>query len=956
MTVETSAPGFLRSLLRDSRLSTLATSTFPAWLWSPDGRRLLWANPVGAAMFGAPSSTAVIGRNFDADEPAAAAIARIAPTLVKGASPRLERLHGLGAGIGRALTCACSLIGLSGHSSAILVAAAEPAGPDLPLAERIRRLLAGSEGPIAGFAGDGRVLHAHGAEEYLRDASSLADLGLEALATEALASGSAVASVNGTRISIERIGAPTETVLIASFAPSDAIAGTGHGPSATKLIADTQAETLVATRATSPLGTASSRGRPLRFIWQIDDQGRFTLGSDEFIALTGPHTAAAIGRTWPELEAELHLDPEGKVAGAIATRDTWSGLMVSWPVDDSPVRLAVELSGLPEFDRDRTFRGYRGFGVCREEAHVLVLAEDRKTRPCDNGMPAEASAAGIAPEPAPGARGLPSLPGPSAETRTPALSPIERDAFRELSRKLAQRLTSAGIESYDEDPAGLVSEGWPAVGGPQAGSRSRARADWGKLLLDRLPVGVLVYRLDRLLHANPALLRWSGYDNLDELVEAGGLERLLIAPAADVAGDKCLTLKVDDGTEVRSTAGELIDIEWEGGAAHAFVTTMTKHTEQVGLEPLQAALTELKSTLDAVTDGVIAIDREGLILSANRSAEALFGYPHLAGRAFTDLFAAESAEAAENCLDALVRDGVAGPVNGGREIIGRGRQGDLIPLLVTVGRIGEYADRFCAVFRDITQWKRMQEEFKEARHHVELASSAKSDLLAKISHEVRTPLNSIIGFSEVMMEERFGPIGNERYREYLKDIHASGDQLMSLVNDLLDLAKIEAGELELAFSNVALDDLTRQCVAIMRTQASRRRVIIRTSLWSSPPRVVADAQSLRKIVLGLLSNAIRFTEAGGQVILSTAHTESGEVVMHVRNTGVGMRGGDIVTAFEPFGQLAISARRDVAGGGLSLRLTKALTEANHASFKLTSVSKEGTLVEIAFPASRVLAG
>ena len=655
MTVETSAPGFLRSLLRDSRLSTLATSTFPAWLWSQDGRRLLWANPVGAAMFGAPSSAAVIDRNFDADEPAAAAIARIAPTLVKGASPRLERLHGFGGGIERALTCACSLIALSGHSSAILVAAAEPAGPDLPLAERIRRLLAGSEGPIAGFTGDGRVLHAHGAEEYLRDASSLADLGLEALATEALASGSAVASVNGTRISIERIGAPAETVLIVSFAPSDAAAVTGHGPSATKLIADAQSETLVATRATSPLGTASSRGHPLRFVWQIDDQGRFTLGSDEFIALTGPRTAAAIGRTWPELEADLHLDPEGKVADAIATRDTWSGLMVSWPVDDSPVRLAVELSGLPVFDRDRIFRGYRGFGVCREDAHVLALAEDRKTRPCGNGMPAEASAAGILPEPAPGAGGLPSLPDPTAESRAPALSQIERNAFRELSRKLAQRLTSAGIESRDEDPAGWASEAGPAVGGPLAGS------------------------------------------------------------------------------------------------------TMAERTEQARLERLQAELTGLRSTLDAVSDGVVAFDRGGLILSANRSAQALFGYPHLPGRAFTDLFAAESAEAAEHCLDALVRDGIAGPVNGGRELIGRGRQGDLIPLLVTIGRIGEDVDRFCAVFRDIARWKKMQDELKEARHHVELASASKSDLLAKISHEVRTPLNSIIGFSEVMMEERLVP-------------------------------------------------------------------------------------------------------------------------------------------------------------------------------------------------------
>ena len=125
------------------------------------------------------------------------------------------------------------------------------------------------------------------------------------------------------------------------------------------------------------------------------------------------------------------------------------------------------------------------------------------------------------------------------------------------------------------------------------------------------------------------------------------------------------------------------------------------------------------------------------------------------------------------------------------------------------------------MFRDITPWKRAEEELIAARREAERASSAKSDFLAKISHEIRTPLNAIIGFSEVMMEERFGPIGNERYRQYLKDIHASGGHLISLINDLLDLSKIEAGKLELAFASVSLNDLTQQCVAIMQPQANR---------------------------------------------------------------------------------------------------------------------------------------
>ena len=144
------------------------------------------------------------------------------------------------------------------------------------------------------------------------------------------------------------------------------------------------------------------------------------------------------------------------------------------------------------------------------------------------------------------------------------------------------------------------------------------------------------------------------------------------------------------------------------------------------------------------------------------------------------------------------------------------------------------------MLRDITHWKNVEEELVAARRAAEAANAQKSDFLAKISHEIRTPLNAIIGFSEVMMEERFGPIGSERYRSYLRDIHLSGEHLMSLINDLLDLSKIEAGKLDLNFEAVSLNDVIRECVALMQPQANRERIIIRTSLSSGVPSVVAD--------------------------------------------------------------------------------------------------------------------
>ena len=206
-----------------------------------------------------------------------------------------------------------------------------------------------------------------------------------------------------------------------------------------------------------------------------------------------------------------------------------------------------------------------------------------------------------------------------------------------------------------------------------------------------------------------------------------------------------------------------------------------------------------------------------------------------------------------------------------------------------------------------------------------------------------------------MIEERFGPIGNERYREYLKDIRASGAHAVSLLNDLLDLSKIEAGELELTFVGVHLNDMVQSCVTLMQPQANREQIIVRTSLLPSLRPVVADARSVRQIVLNLLSNSIRFTGSGGQVIISTALSDDGRVVLRVRDTGIGMNDADLMAALEPFRQFPTSSRWGSSGSGLGLPLTRALAEANHATFAISSKVNEGTLVEIAFPATRVLA-
>jgi signal transduction histidine kinase len=243
-------------------------------------------------------------------------------------------------------------------------------------------------------------------------------------------------------------------------------------------------------------------------------------------------------------------------------------------------------------------------------------------------------------------------------------------------------------------------------------------------------------------------------------------------------------------------------------------------------------------------------------------------------------------------------------------------------------------------------------ELRNAKRETQRAAAAKAEFLGKVSHEIRTPLNSITGFAEVIMSERFGPIGNDRYSEYLKDIHSAGTHLVSLINDMLDLSKIETGQLDLTFANVSLNDVTQQCVGIMQPQANRARIIIRTSITPGLPQIVVDERSLRQILINLLANSIKFTGPGGQVIVSTAVSDSGEVVLRVRDTGVGMTEKDIEAALEPYRQSATSGSWGSGGTGLGLSLTKALAEANRANFSIKSAPNDGTLVEIGFPRGR----
>ncbi|MBZ9674461.1 PAS domain S-box protein [Mesorhizobium sp. ES1-1] len=491
-------------------------------------------------------------------------------------------------------------------------------------------------------------------------------------------------------------------------------------------------------------------------------------------------------------------------------------------------------------------------------------------------------------------------------------------------------------------------------------------------LLAKLPVPLLIHSGDQLHYANDEFLSLTGYATLQSLGDAGGLGALFADPYADDGAsdgsDRALRLKTRDGQEFPIEA-ILRSVPWRDGKALMLVVRRSGEDEapaalhavgeeqtQPDISELKARIAEMRTIIDTATDGVVLIGRDGIIRSISRPAEALFGFDsdEVTGKPFASLFAIESQRAARDYLNGLSEPGVASVMNDGREVIGREAQGRFIPLFMTIGRLPNDSG-FCAVVRDITQWKRAEEDLTQARAVAERASSQKTDFLARISHEIRTPLNAIIGFSELMVDEKFGPVANDRYRDYLRDINRSGNHVLDLVNDLLDISKIEAGQQEMAYEAVSLNDTLAETVAMMQPQANRERVIIRSSFASRLPEVVADLRSVRQIALNILSNAIRYTQAGGQVIVSTAYETSGDVVMRVRDTGIGMSQAEIEQAMKPFKQINALKRGRGDGTGLGLPLTKAMVEANRARFTINSTPGEGTLVEIAFPSTRVLA-
>jgi signal transduction histidine kinase len=381
----------------------------------------------------------------------------------------------------------------------------------------------------------------------------------------------------------------------------------------------------------------------------------------------------------------------------------------------------------------------------------------------------------------------------------------------------------------------------------------------------------------------------------------------------------------------------------------------TEHELRASEARLNQQTALLQSTLEHMGEGLSVFDARGRMLAWNEQFLGLLALPSDFGHGTR----------IEDILRFQAQRGDFGAVDVETEIVRR------VPLLYVQepqttermthdGRFLQIRRRqmpdggFVTLYSDITARKKDEFELNAAQKQAESASRSKSEFLANISHELRTPLNAIIGFSEAMMREIFGPLSPPKYKEYCLDILHSGTHLLTLIQDILDVSKIEAGKWELVEEEVDVEQTVSSCLAMLRERARERNLALTCSISDQFAHVWADERALKQILINVLTNAIRFTSPGGRIQLATGIDANGDILLSVHDTGIGMTKDEIAKALQPFEQATSTTTREYGGTGLGLVITERLVKLHGGALAIQSEVGRGTLVEVTLPKTRLL--
>jgi PAS domain S-box-containing protein len=365
-------------------------------------------------------------------------------------------------------------------------------------------------------------------------------------------------------------------------------------------------------------------------------------------------------------------------------------------------------------------------------------------------------------------------------------------------------------------------------------------------------------------------------------------------------------------------------------------------------ETLRLSEGKFRGLLESAPDAMVIIDEQHRIALINAQTEAVFGYgrAELLGQPIVMLMAERDRGAYPAALAAVLRGPATALSERVIDLHGLRKDGAEFPIEVSLGPLETEAGTLVSnAIRDISAHQRIEAS-------LEAASTAKSNFLASVSHELRTPLNAIIGFSEMIRDAVIGPL-DARYRGYGADINDSGRHLQNIINDILDISKIEGGRLELRDEIVSISECAEACRRIVASMAETAGVALAIELPAVLPLIRSDQLRFQQILLNLMSNAVKFTPTGGRVRVSAAIEAEGAIIS-VEDTGIGMKKADIAIALEPFRQIEGPLSRRFDGTGLGLPLAKALVELHGGRLDIQSAPAAGTTVRIRLPAERIL--
>jgi PAS domain S-box-containing protein len=421
----------------------------------------------------------------------------------------------------------------------------------------------------------------------------------------------------------------------------------------------------------------------------------------------------------------------------------------------------------------------------------------------------------------------------------------------------------------------------------------------------------------------------------------------------DAGADEACAITIDDRIEyyrIRRKA-----LLGEDGRAPVIATVYVPVSGHAAAgDALTMAIERLEDVTRLVSDWVWETDRNLVLTFVSPRVNGALGFHQveLTGRRLTQLPARPHAD-----LEALATEEGRVPFRD-IEVVIPDRQGNPrhfllsgLPIYCPVsGRFLGYR----GTANDITELRWREEALVRTKEAAELANRTKGEFLANMSHELRTPLNAIIGFSEVMANEILGPLDNEQYKGYCKDITDSARHLLVLINDILDSAKIESGQMTLSEEAIDAEALAQSVARLMAPRAERAGVTVTVHAAPNLPRLRADKTKLKQILINLVSNAVKFTLPGGRVDVFARIGEDDAFILEVSDTGIGIAAKDIARALAPFGQVDARMSRRFEGTGLGLPLAKSLTELHGGAFELTSEPDVGTRVTIRLPGERSL--